>query len=430
MTTTGAAPRAGQDGDEGEEIARLQVLSTVWSVVDHASGMQDDIPALWARCATEAAPTRVMRLLPAGETAPRSVDAAGVADAADARAVHPATGQPARLPEQILTVTDEQSGYRFASRVISSSIAEHVGKALMLHAGALTVPGGDRAVALVAASGTGKTTASRVLAQQGWGYLTDECVAVGEDLTIQPLAKPLSVVTDPAAGGHLKHQVGPDELGMAEPGESAVLAGMVLLDRIRSDEQAAEELREGPLPRTESLGLVEALTHLAPQTSALSRTPGGLGRLAREVQRVGVHRLVYREIEECTGVLEDLVAAGQPEVEAFEELTGEAAWDARPAVPAQEEPRPTVTERASTWRRSAFSQAVVTGTGEAVVMVGSSLVVLGPVGAVVWESLATACREVDLLKRVVGVLGEHPRAERLTADALTALWRQGLVEPA
>ena len=72
---------------------------------------------------------------------------------------------------------------------------------------------------------------------------------------------------------------------------------MVLLDRIRSDEQAAEELRGGPLPRTESLGLVEALTHLAPQTSALSRTPGGLGRLAREVQRVGVHRLVYREIE-------------------------------------------------------------------------------------------------------------------------------------
>ncbi|ACV06657.1 hypothetical protein I6I18_05975 [Kytococcus sedentarius] len=425
MTTTGAAPRAGQDGEEGREIARLQVLSTVWSVVDHASGMQDDIPALWARCATEAAPTRVVRLLPAGETAPRSVDAAGVADAADARATHPATGEPARLPEQILTVTDEQSGYRFASRVISSSIAEHVGKALMLHAGALTVAGGDRAVALVAASGTGKTTASRVLAQQGWGYLTDECVAVGEDLTIQPLAKPLSVVTDPAAGGHLKHQVGPDELGMAEPGESAVLAGMVLLRRLRNEEEVARD--GGILPRLDEVDLAEALGRLAPQTSALSRTPGGLARLAQVVREVGVVELVYSEIEQASGLLADWVAgqAHRPRLPADEPdvLVGGAPWDQVLVKPGEVE----ALTPSARCQREDHSSAVLTTDGQAVVMTGSEVTQLGPLGRVLWERLAEPRALGELQEALVEAFGEHPDAPAITAEALASLRSQGLV---
>ena len=47
---------------EGREITRLQVLSTIWSVVDHASGMQDDVPALWARCATDAEPLSLIHI--------------------------------------------------------------------------------------------------------------------------------------------------------------------------------------------------------------------------------------------------------------------------------------------------------------------------------------------------------------------------------
>lgn len=425
MTTTGAAPRAGQDGEEGREIARLQVLSTVWSVVDHAAGMQDGIPALWARCATEAPPTRVMRLLPAGATAPASVDAPGVADAADARATHPATGEPARLPEEILTVTDEQSGYRFASRVISSSIAEHVGKALMLHAGALTVPGGDRAVALVAASGTGKTTASRVLAQQGWGYLTDECVAVGEDLTIQPLAKPLSVVTDPAAGGHLKHQVGPDELGMAEPGEPAVLAGMVLLRRLRNEEEVARD--GGTLPRLDEVDLAEALGRLAPQTSALSRTPGGLARLAQVVREVGVVELVYSEIEQASGLLADWVAgqAHRPRLPADEPdvLVGGAPWDRVLVKPGKVE----ALAPSARWQREDHSTAVLTTDGQAVVMTGSEVTQLGPLGRVLWERLAEPRALGELQEALVEAFGEHPDAAAITAEALASLRSQGLV---
>lgn len=425
MTTTGAAPRAGQDGDEGREIARLHVLSTVWSVVDHASGMQDDLPALWARCATEAAPTRVMRLLPAGETAAPSVDAPGVADAADAPATHPSFGQPARLPEETLTVTDEQSGYRFASRVISSSIAEHVGKALMLHAGALTVPGGDRAVALVAASGTGKTTASRVLAQQGWGYLTDECVAVGEDRTIQPLAKPLSVVTDPAAGGHLKHQVGPDELGMAEPGEPAVLAGMVLLRRLRNEEEVARD--GGTLPRLDEVDLAEALGRLAPQTSALSRTPGGLARLAQVVREVGVVELVYSEIEQASGLLADWVAgqAHRPRLPADEPdvLVGGAPWDQVLVKPGEVE----ALAPSARCQREDHSTAVLTTDGQAVVMTGSEVTQLGPLGRVLWERLAEPRALGELQEALVEAFGEHPDAAAITAEALASLRSQGLV---
>lgn len=410
MSTTGAAPRAAHDGDEGQEIARLQVLSTVWSVVDHASGMQDDIPALWARCATEAPPTRVVRLLPAGETA---------------RATHPATGQPARLPEEILTVTDEQSGYRFASRVISSSIAEHVGKALMLHAGALTVPGGDRAVALVAASGTGKTTASRVLAQQGWGYLTDECVAVGEDLTIQPLAKPLSVVTDPAAGGHLKHQVGPDELGMAEPGEPALLGGMVLLRRLRNEEEVARD--GGTLPRLDEVDLAEALGRLAPQTSALSRTPGGLARLAQVVREVGVVELVYSEIEQASGLLADWVAgqADRPRLPADEPdvLVGGAPWDRVLVKPGEVE----ALAPSARCQREDHSTAVLTTDGQAVVMTGSEVTQLGPLGRVLWERLAEPRALGELQEALVEAFGEHPDAAAITAEALASLRSQGLV---
>ncbi|MFL0458854.1 hypothetical protein ACH0CA_00010 [Kytococcus sedentarius] len=424
MSTTGAAPRAAQDGDEGREVARLQVLSTVWSVVDHASGMQDDIPALWARCATDAAPTRVMRLLPAGETAPATVDpaaAAGTDGAADA----PATGRPARLPEETLTVADEQSGYRFASRLISSSIGEHVGKALMLHAGALTVPGGDRAVALVAASGTGKTTASRVLAQRGWGYLTDECVAVGEDLTIQPLAKPLSIVTDPAAGGHLKHQVGPDELGMTEPGEPAVLAGLVLLRRLRNEEEVAQD--GGTLPRLDEVSLAEALGRLAPQTSALSRTPGGLARLAQVVREVGAVELVYSEIEQASGLLADWVAgqAHRPRLPADEPdvLVGGAPWDqvlVKPGEVAALSP-------AARCQRADHSTAVLTTDGQAVVMTGSEVTQLSPLGRVLWERLAEPRTLGELQEGLVEAFGEHPDAAGITAEAMATLRSQGLV---
>ena len=67
-------------------------------------------------------------------------------------------------------------------------------------------------VALVAASGTGKTTAGRVLGRR-LGYVSDETIAVEHDLTVRAYPKPLSIVVNPATP-RVKHERSPDDLGL------------------------------------------------------------------------------------------------------------------------------------------------------------------------------------------------------------------------
>lgn len=390
-------PRTVEDLPAGVEIARVRVLDTVWSVVDHASGVQEDIAAMWARCATTDAVDREYHLVPEGVLPPPDLEHA--------------------------VANSEQAGYRLASTLIATSIGDHAGCSIMLHGGALTSPGSDRALALVAASGTGKTTASKVLAQLGWGYLTDECVAVGEDLVVRPLEKPLSIVTDPAAP-HAKHQLGPDALEMARPAQPAQLAGIVLLHRIRQDDdpQAA-----GELPRLEPVDLLEALGALAPQTSALPRTPGGLGRLADLVQRVGVHRLVYREIDQCGDLLTSVVQGEHPwpAPDAVDVRQGGMVANATPPLPGAQEPLP----RDVHWRTADFTTAVVVDEQDVLVMSGFAVNHLGPVAAAVWLALAEPHTEAQAVTAMTQAFGDHPQAADLVHDVLAHLWRAGLVEP-
>ncbi|MFC0360413.1 hypothetical protein ACFFHC_11525 [Kytococcus schroeteri] len=399
-TGTGATEAEARALDwSGTEIARLRVLDTVWSVRDHASGIQDDVPALWSRCITDEEPDVPLHLVAVGEAPPAG---------------------------EAVVVAGEQGGYSLASWLIAASIGRHIGQSLMVHAAALTAPGTDRALCLVAASGTGKTTASRVLAQAGWGYLTDECVAVDDGYRVMPLEKPLSVVTDPRGNPHHKHQLGPDQLGMARAPEGARLTGLVLLHRLRTEEQ--READPGPLPRLEPVPAVEALPLLAPQTSALSRTPGGLSTLARAVTDLGVQRLVYSEITETTDLLADLAAQGAPSpAEELTALQGDAPWDAVPPKPLDD---PDTTPGAR-WEQAPFSWAVVCGEGDVVLMVGSSVLQLGQLGATLWQELADSPRTVgELTALLVETFGPHPDAERLAAEAVAALYRVGLVRPA
>ena len=87
------------------------------------------------------------------------------------------------------------------------------------------------AVLLAAASGTGKTTATRRLGPH-YAYLTDETAIVDpEDLSLVPYPKPLSLLQD---GRRPKRQVSPDELGLG-PAVPAVLRRVAVLDRARED---------------------------------------------------------------------------------------------------------------------------------------------------------------------------------------------------
>lgn len=400
LDATGHASQAGLlAAAPGVERVRLRVLGTVWSVVDHDSGIGEDLASTWSRCLTDAPAGEEMHLVPAGVTAPDG---------------------------EVTVVDGDQGGYRLASRLVAESIARNIGQSLMLHAGALTAPGTDQALALVAASGTGKTTASRRLGEAGWGYLTDECVSIGPDRVVDPLPKPLSVVTDPGASAWVKHQVGPDAAGMGVPPTPARLAGVVLLHRLRSPAEVAQD--DGGLPRLEPVGLVEALGLLAPQSSALSRTPGGLAALHELVGAVGVQRLVYTEIDEAADLLARRAQAGpQPLVADARTLHGAAGWDAPEPIGRQGQAPPV----AEAWARAAFSQAVLDGPAEAVVMTGSRVVCLGPVGTLVWTRLGEQDRTLaELTAGLESVLGEHPEAAEITRRAVEDLWREGLAEPA
>ena len=73
-----------------------------------------------------------------------------------------------------------------------AAILEQAVVMMMLHACGLADRETGRVVALVAASGTGRTTASTSRAKT-WGYVTDETVAIRDNVSVAPHPKPLSL---------------------------------------------------------------------------------------------------------------------------------------------------------------------------------------------------------------------------------------------
>ncbi|MGD3860664.1 hypothetical protein QT580_22560, partial [Xanthomonas citri pv. citri] len=112
--------------------------------------------------------------------------------------------------------------------VTLAGIERHRGRSLMFHAAGLADPVTGGTAVLVAASGTGKTTAARRLGHD-LGYVSDETVCVdAADLGIAPYPKPLSVVRGP---GEPKEQVSPDDLGLRPLRGPAALRALLLLER-------------------------------------------------------------------------------------------------------------------------------------------------------------------------------------------------------
>ncbi|WP_372733642.1 hypothetical protein [Nocardioides sp.] len=178
--------------------------------------------------------------------------------------------------------------------VTAEAIGRQAGNAVMLHAAAVADPETGRAVALIGPSGTGKTTAARHLATR-FGYVTDETVAVLQDLSIVPFAKPLSVIED---SPDRKRQVPPEELALLAAPADCRLVGVLLLER---DGSATATL--------ESVSTVAALSLLAPHTSYLAELEAPLHRFADVLEAAGGLRVVrYAEADDLTPIVAEMLS--------------------------------------------------------------------------------------------------------------------------
>lgn len=222
--------------------------------------------------------------------------------AAWARCLSDSPDQPARAVTGILeregagsegnrgdtALTGDHLGHllqRLTQSITKELIEQRVGELLLLHAAALADPTTERALVCVAKGGTGKTTLTRTLGTR-LAYLTDETAGIDTDDVIHPYPKPLSLRTP---GDAHKTEASPDELGLLPTLAGARVAGLVLLDR---DESCTT-------PRVERLGLLDAISAVAPESSSLRAIPGGgLQRLARLIASTGtVERWTYAEAE-------------------------------------------------------------------------------------------------------------------------------------
>lgn len=203
----------------------------------------------------------------------------------DAEAVAAARATGALAGTDVVPVLDEVS-----TRVTQRGLEQKVGTHWLLHACALADPDTGATVVLVAPSGTGKTTAARTLGQS-LGYLTDETAVIALDGTLEPFAKPLSLLVD---GRRPKRQVSPEELGLRPAPEGAHLVAVALLSRDPEVEGV----------RVEQVPMVEALSLLAEQTSSLHLLDRPLHTVAAMLEaRGGVRRLVYAEASELLPVV-------------------------------------------------------------------------------------------------------------------------------
>ena len=302
---------------------------------------------------------------------------------------------------------------RLVPRATSEAIESGRGRDLMFHAACLADPATGAAVLLAAASGTGKTTATRRLGPH-YAYLTDETAIVDpEDLSLVPYPKPLSLLQD---GRRPKRQVSPDELGLG-PAVPAVLRRVAVLDRARED-------AAGVVVRTETMDLAEALVLLVPQTSSLAQLDRGLVALCRTLDRLGgVQRLVYGEADELRPVIDALLAE--------EPVPAEPAWDALGAaeIAASSDPAAAVgAEEAEDPRvhRRAADCGIELTDGRLVLLLGQQLVILDGLGPAVWLLLQTPRTVDELLEELAGLAPVPEGARARVEDAVRALVDQGV----
>lgn len=311
--------------------------------------------------------------------------------------------------------------YAVSRAVTLASLRRRTGSAVLLHAVGLSL--GDRAVALVGASGAGKSTAALALGRH-FGYLSDETVAIEADGRVSPYPKPVSVVTDPSAR-YVKHELSPDELGLREAGEPAYLRGLVVLERDPAHE----------VPELVELPLIDGLLAVVAQSSSIHLVERPLHRLAELASGSGgPYVLRYREIGDCVEIVRELLD-GTTERERAQ-LGAREPWTSTPAptsaLPASGTDTPGGAPSASdldddtVLERAPWVDAVH-GEGGTLVLVGRSQVRLSSVGEVVWEQAHEPVTLSQARSAVVREVGAHPDAAGLVAEGVAAMLASGVL---
>ena len=292
--------------------------------------------------------------------------------------------------------------YAVATQVTLAALRATAGERYNLHAGGLADDDG-RVLAVVAPSGTGKTTATRLLAER-LGYVSDETVSITPDGVVYPHAKPLSVITDPTLPGR-KEQLSPDALGLRPTPTCGRLARIVVL-------------RRGvPHPR----GLVrvptlDGLLHLIEQSSSVVEARDPLLTLLSLVETAGgVWMLEYDEIDQHVEELEAFLAS---EV---------AVLDDPVAARHLGDPHAQLVDAAAdTLQRLPWVDAIELH-GEVLVLLPARAVKLDNLMATAWLELSVPRTLDELAVAAEAEHGAHPDARALVREAIAVMVEQHLV---
>lgn len=323
------------------------------------------------------------------------------------------------VPDDVPTLTHpggeltDSHDYALASALTTAAITDQAGQRLMFHACGLADPASGRVAVLVAASGTGKTTAAVRLSQAGLGYVSDETIAVDADDTVRRYPKPVSVVIDPAVP-YAKSQHGPDELAMTPAPDGDLRAAAVVLLRRSRDTPRAPELTAVPL--------IDGLIELIPQTSALPRMRQPLRRLADLVASLGgPWRLDYCEIGEATDLVRTALTSRRPPL-GFVHHPPPATGDAD-----RSEAKDDAATGARALHRGDYLDAIE-HDGRVLLLRGNQPIVLDGLGALAWLHAATEDFDRhDLLALACESFGDHPDAEHLVDEAVGELLDHGVL---
>ncbi|WP_146111946.1 hypothetical protein [Arthrobacter sp. MYb227] len=292
------------------------------------------------------------------------------------------------------------------SWITRQAIESGRGNLFMFHAAALCSPSSGASIVLAAESGTGKTTATRVLATE-LGYITDETAAFDTDGVLYPYAKPLSILT--GAKQRPKTQFSPAELELQPYEGEARVATIAVLDRDRSGLLAE--------PIASKLSLGEALNQLIPQMSSLSYLDRGLVQLCQLIDSLGgVVQLRYAEASELAAIIKDLL--GSPRASKNHE------WSAAD-IQVTSRPAPAV------WsiRRQTVDDAIWLGP-DLGLLKDEQYILLTGIGPFIWDSLSDWKTFDELFDAAIITFGSVAHAKQILHEQLESLCSLGILERA
>lgn len=378
---------------KGSDLLSLNVLGQQFVVRwGHGVNWQQRVSmsSAWAWCISTEEPQ-----LPAvpPEPAPSSPFTASVTSTSTK---HP------RATFHLAAASFEELAENLTSRLTVAAIMANAGELTMLHACGVADPASGAVMALVAKSGTGKTTAASVLART-YGYVTDETVAIAWDGSVVPYPKPLSVKQE---GGTPKRQASPDEFGLQPAPALPYIQSIVLLNRTEGARHTAPVLERVPL--------ADAVLALVPESSSQAEVVDPLQSLCRLIESVGgVWQVIYSESADLPAALEPL----------FRLLPAiQTEWAPAAAISAQQPEIP-----AGCIQRTAPRDAVSIA-GDLLVMLDNQIVRLSGIGPAIWEACANPVSVDEITKHVGSVLGKPEGYRKAVAGAVEQLVAKSILE--